>query len=453
MGAGECGAGRSRIRGRLWRGAGVLLACFAACAPAAHAGLSNWTSLTGLTAGDGADWVRVYATGTPPTTIYAGTDGDGVFKSVDDGLTWSSFSNGIPLRRPRRHDLHLWRGCVRRNRRWPLLGHGQPVVRGLVDADRPGAEPTPRTRRSSTRPCSPSSRSSAARCSPAPSPGMFTSQDDGQTWSPRRRQRHARPGLTVWSFASFATFVWAATTDGIFRSSDAGATWTLSSDGIPESATTLSVFQDSQNPLIYYAETASDGLYRSIDGGITWQNVDGDDGPEPLDGGQTPTIHAIQEFSGTTQTRLYVATSDGLWVGTLPNVTIAMGKSIEVPGRSSGGRSAERGPHGCDPPIMWALSSFTNVPGTLLAGTQAFGGYSLTFQPPSNDGQPTQDLPSWLAFGIEPLQVGIGADRYVLATGTARRRSTSAISGSGARAPTPPPARASTTPPTTTTRR
>ena len=89
------GSAHAGIVGRLRWGALLTVACFALIAPVAHAGLSSWTSLAGLTANDGANWVRVYATGTPPTTIYAGTDGDGVFKSTDDGLTWAPFSSGL----------------------------------------------------------------------------------------------------------------------------------------------------------------------------------------------------------------------------------------------------------------------------------------------------------------------------------------------------------------------
>ena len=232
--------------------------------------------------------------------------------------------------------------------------------------------------------------------------GVFVSQDDGQTWSPPAPDNGMPPGTTVWQFASFANFVWAATNDGIYRSSDQGSTWTLSSDGIPPTATTLGIFQDTQNPLIYYAETASDGMYRSIDGGTTWQSVNGDPDGEPFGGGSTPTIHAIQEFSGASETKLYTATSDGLWVGTLPNVTVPgpLGH-LEVPGQITWRQVTTQG-LGWNQ-IMWALSNFTNVPGTLLAGTQSNGGYSLTFEPPTNDNQP-QDLPRW--FG--PLNVGVG---------------------------------------------
>ena len=39
--------------------------------------------------------MRVYATGKIPTTIYAGTEGSGVWKSVNDGLTWSQIASDL----------------------------------------------------------------------------------------------------------------------------------------------------------------------------------------------------------------------------------------------------------------------------------------------------------------------------------------------------------------------
>ena len=52
----------------------------------ASAGLSTWTGLTGLNDASGASWVREYATGLLPTTIYAATEDDGVWRSTNDGV-------------------------------------------------------------------------------------------------------------------------------------------------------------------------------------------------------------------------------------------------------------------------------------------------------------------------------------------------------------------------------
>jgi hypothetical protein len=374
-------------------------------APVAHAGLSSWTSLAGLTANDGANWVRVYATGTPPTTIYAGTDGDGVFKSTDDGLTWAPFSSGLEYN-GQTGGMQILAFFTGGGKVYAATDGG---LFSAPDTASPGGSWTPVSQGPNPDPAHPTqlgpqSVDSVISLTAGPmlagvfSEGVYRSGDGGQTWTPPAADNGMAAGTTVWGFASFANFVWAASSNGIYRSSDQGSTWTLSSDGIGN-ATTLGIFQDTQNPLIYYAETGSDGIFRSIDGGTTWQSVNGDPGGEQFGGGSTPIIRAIQEFSGQAQTRLYVATSDGLWVGTLPNVIVpgTGGKPAEVPGQIAW-RPVTKDGLGYNT-IFWALSSFTSVPGTLLAGTQSNGGYSLTFQPPVN-----VVAPGW--FG--PLNVGVG---------------------------------------------
>jgi photosystem II stability/assembly factor-like uncharacterized protein len=385
------------MRGKLRWGALFSLVCAAVFASAAHADLSKWSSLSGLTASDKASWVRVYQTGSPPTTIYAGTEGNGVYKSVDDGLTWSAANTGMAHTAVR--TIYTSGGKV-------FAGTDSGLF-SAPDTTSPGASWTKVAQGPETNPQHPTKLNQAVQAvisltagpmlAGTASEGVFRSTDDGQTWQPPPADDGMAAGTTVWSFASFANFVWAATSDGIYRSSDQGSTWTLSSDGIPDTAVTLGIFQDTQNPLIYYAETGSDGVYRSVDGGTTWQDVNGDDSSEPFGGSSTPQVHAMVEFSGATQTRLYTATSDGLWVGTLPNQTVPgpQGK-VEVPGDIAWRQVTQAGLG--NNTIMWALSSFTTVPGTLLAGTQSNGGYSLTFQPPVN-----KVAPAW--FGS--LHVGV----------------------------------------------
>ncbi len=387
-------------------------AALAVAATPAQAGLSTWTPLIGLSDNGGPSisnpsWVRTFATGTPPTTIYAGTEGAGVWKSVNDGLTWSQYSSGLNSDSLDVYQLFTGGGNI--------FAATSGDLWSAPDSISPGGSWSPIAQGAETDPQNPTKLNNpvqavisvtGAMLAGTVSEGVYRSTDDGKTWQPPAPNNGMpEDGLTVWSFASIGPFVWAATSDGIFRSTDSGSTWTLSSDGIPESAVTLGIVQDSGNPLIYYAETGSDGLYRSIDGGTTWQSIDGDGSSEPFGGGSTPTIHAIQEFSGQTQTRLYVATSDGLWIGTLSNVFVKpVGQSVQVPGTPVW-RNVTSAGFSVSNPIIWGLSTFTNVPGTLLAGTQNDGGYSLTFQPPANDGAP-QDLPSWLAAGILSLDVG-----------------------------------------------
>ncbi len=367
---------------------GLLLA-----APAAQAGLSTWSSLIGLSAPI-PSWVRVYTTGTPPTTIYAGSEGDGVFRSLNSGLNWTAFGT-LPSNARDIRTIYLANGKVYAGTGAGLFstptsgGAWTPVAQGPED------DPGHATKLNES-PQAIISLPGGTMLAGVVSGGVFRSADSGATWTPPTPANGMPDSTTVWGLANFAGFVWAATSDGIYRSLDFGATWTLSSDGIPASATTLNVFADAKVPTIYYAATSSSGLYRTLNGGITWQPLNLED----FGGSSTPTIRAVQEFSGDKETRLYTATSDGVWIATVPNVTLPgpLG-SVSVPGKVSWRHLTESG-LGTNT-TLWALSNFTTTPGTLLAGTQSNGGYALTLEPVTN-----QSSPSWIGAPAIAFKVG-----------------------------------------------
>src|ERR1700755_2421001 len=61
----------------------------------ARAGVFDWNGLPGLDAAHQANWVREYTTGLPPTTMYAATEGDGVYRSLLNALDWQPFNAGL----------------------------------------------------------------------------------------------------------------------------------------------------------------------------------------------------------------------------------------------------------------------------------------------------------------------------------------------------------------------
>lgn len=339
-------------------------------APAAQAGLSTWTGLPGLNAASGASWVRTYATGTPPTTIYAGTEGDGVYRSLTDGLVWAPFSSGLDA--PGARDVRvvysgggaIWAGTGAGLYRSTGGGPWSPVAQGAED------DPAhPRKLNASVQAVlstigGPLLAGTAFR-------GVFRSSDGGMTWTPPAPSNGMPEGETVWSLTGIGPLVFAATSSGVYRSTDWGASWSLASDGIPGIATVLRVIGDGTNPNIVYAATGSDGLYRSRDLGLSWASIS--------DGLGNGTVRALQQFSGPSVTRLYAATGDGLWTGSTGNGPL--------PGPVTWRKVTQNGLGGAS--VFWALTSFTTTPGTLLAGSQSNGGFALTFEPPSNAGAPS----------------------------------------------------------------
>ena len=63
------------------------------------------------------------------------------------------------------------------------------------------------------------------------------------------------------------------TSGGIFRSSDAGSTWTRSSAGLPINAGVSDLEFAQSNPAIVFAGSRGDGFFKSEDGGRNWSRV------------------------------------------------------------------------------------------------------------------------------------------------------------------------------------
>src|SRR5215468_6479119 len=71
-----------------------------------------------------------------------------------------------------------------------------------------------------------------------------------------------------------APVVYAATSGGVFRSTDAGGSWLPPGSGLTNSSV-LGVAVDPQNAQVVYAGTDGSGVFKSTDGGATWQAASG----------------------------------------------------------------------------------------------------------------------------------------------------------------------------------
>jgi len=108
--------------------------------------------------------------------------------------------------------------------------------------------------------------------------GILKSTDGGATWSKSLdwsyNQRHG-----VWAVRVDPVnpnIVWAATTDGVYRSINAGASWTQSLSVVM--ATDLVIHPTSTNTILVGCgnlSSAGRGLYRTTDGGTNWNLITG----------------------------------------------------------------------------------------------------------------------------------------------------------------------------------
>ncbi len=108
--------------------------------------------------------------------------------------------------------------------------------------------------------------------------GILKTTNGGMTWT-QSLDWSAQQRRGVWRVRihpSDPNIVYAATTEGVYRSDDAGASWTRVHDVVM--ATDLRIHPT--NPEIVFAacgnfSSAGHGIYRSLNGGVTWEKLTG----------------------------------------------------------------------------------------------------------------------------------------------------------------------------------
>jgi len=157
-----------------------------------------------------------------PSTVYAGGNG-GVHMSLDAGATWDNINDGLPVAR-----LHM---LVVDPQRPAVLYAGFGGYGSFFGHN-----------------------------------SLFKSEDGGSSWTPAMAASVAALAIDP----QVTLTIYAAVTDGqVFKSTNDGVSWSLSSSGLPTfNVVTLAVHPDA--PSIVFAGTYGGGVFRSIDGGASW---------------------------------------------------------------------------------------------------------------------------------------------------------------------------------------
>lgn len=103
---------------------------------------------------------------------------------------------------------------------------------------------------------------------------VYKSPDGGQHWMPYNaglKEHISVVNQFVFDPRDSET-LYAATTVGVFQSTDGGRLWTERMNGMKEVHIVVTIALDETRPQILYAGTTG-GAYRSTDGGATWQKV------------------------------------------------------------------------------------------------------------------------------------------------------------------------------------
>lgn len=189
-----------------------------------------------------------------PMTYYMGTTGGGVWKTVDDGITWKNISDGF-----------LKTGTVgaiavsESNPNLVVVGMGEHAARGVMTSM---------------------------------GDGVYKSTDGGKTWKHigLDETRHISDVIIdptnpdIIFVAAQGAQYGPSSQRGIYRSTNGGDSWEKVL-AVDENTGASSLSMDMTNPLILYAAMwqhrrypwtmesggASSGLYKSVDGGSTWK--------------------------------------------------------------------------------------------------------------------------------------------------------------------------------------
>jgi len=145
---------------------------------------------------------------------------------------------------------------------------------------------------------------------------VYKSYDGGQRWVP---QKTGLDDVTITSVVNQLIFdpadsnrLWAATTMGVFESTDGGESWTKRMDGMKEVLMVVSLAIDPTRHGVMYAGT-SGGVYKSEDRARTWAKANqGLIAPEVLSSSRALMVNSVLIDPKRSET-VYAATLKGLY--------------------------------------------------------------------------------------------------------------------------------------------
>ncbi len=314
---------------------------------------------------------------TTPSTIYAGASGYGVFKSVDSGVTWAAVNTGLTSGNVSTLAIDPTTPSTIYAGTFPTFFHGQPPIGGGVFKSTDSGATWAATNTGLTNlivtalainPTTPAILYAATSGG-----GVFKSTNSAATWAA------SNEGLTNLYVSALAinptspTILYAGTTGGVFKSTDSGSTWAGANAGLMNLiVSTLAI--DPTTPSTLYAGTAIEslsgtpgGVFKSTNSGGTWAAADT---------GLPKSSVSTLAVNRTTPSTLYAGTGGGVFKSTDSGSTWT--------GANTGLMNL----------IVSALAIDPKTPSTLYAGT--YNG--LVFRSPNSGG-------TWLAASLTHFDV------------------------------------------------
>lgn len=234
----------------------------------------NWSEVAGM-AGMDVHELEFAANG----TAYAGTI-DGVWKSTDDGATWTNLPLGIGLNDqvfeitldPSDANV-IWVGVADAlgNQTKNILRSGDGGAT-WVDRTPPGAAGT--SGRGVALDPTDSTKVFAVFGGGFGGGSAWRSNDTGATWTNITGSLPNAPindvSVSGGKLRVCGGLLFGSQFFGLFESANDGASWTALHDGTWPSTVINDIEVDPANPAILYVASAGSGVFRSVDGGATW---------------------------------------------------------------------------------------------------------------------------------------------------------------------------------------
>jgi photosystem II stability/assembly factor-like uncharacterized protein len=265
----------------------------------ADAGVT-WTAVSSKIPKSSGEKFTIFAAG---TTLYAASDRAGLYRTTDNGTTWAAVNNGLTGNSLRLHITHLavddkYLYAATRAGVYRSPNTGEPLWTAANAGMKSGVEVQTIV-----------SAAGGTLYSATEGTGVFRSTDAGTTWTAVNKGLGNLYCRAL--FAAGGNLYAALDGAGVFRVSMGMETttgWTQINKGINSGATTYLGASGG----VVFAGTSGNGVWRSLDGGTTWVQAKGINDPPQGDKGASAYVNEISKALG----KLYAATFGGVFVST-----------------------------------------------------------------------------------------------------------------------------------------
>ena len=249
------------------------------------------------------------------TTLYAGNvNGSGIFKSTDGGAHWTTINKGLPANQGATGALPLVLG-IAPDPAHPATLYAGTYGNGIYRSTDGGSNwSSAGSGMRTTYVSALAFEASATLVAATFGGGVYRSEDGGDTWSPSSAGLDAGIAHALLSDPAAPGTVYAALSDGLYRSADGGGTWQAVNNGLPI-APVSALASRPGSPRTLLAATLGGGIFKSTDG-ATWSAssqglADSSISSLVVDPTNPQTLYAGTDHSGTASQRLFKSTDGG----------------------------------------------------------------------------------------------------------------------------------------------